>query len=159
MVKFEIGDRVVIKSTGEVTSVVGRRPSPVGNYYYEVASSSFDDNYYFYAVDLRPVGPEEVGATKFDEGKPDLSLVHPLAVNAIARALGFGACKYTRNGYKGFKKEDLKRVYAALLRHTFAIISGEEFDSESGLRHLDHIAANVAMLAYLEDKHGNPDFN
>ena len=87
------------------------------------------------------------GADKFDTGKPDLSLIDPSLVNAAARALGFGAKKYGRNNYK--KGMDINRLYASLLRHTFARISGELVDKESGLDHLDHMAANIQLLTYM----------
>lgn len=88
----------------------------------------------------------EVGL-KYDTGKPDLSLVSKGLVEAAARALGYGASKYTRNNYKN--GIELNRLYASLLRHLFARMEGEVLDNESGLDHLDHIAANVQMLIYM----------
>lgn len=96
---------------------------------------------------------------KYDNGKPDLTIVDKNIIEAAARALTFGAKKYTRGNYKHFKKEDLVRLYASLLRHAFAITSGEQFDRESGLKHLDHIAANVNIICYLENKHGSINFD
>lgn len=86
------------------------------------------------------------GGTKFDAGKPDLSLVDKTLVNAAARALMFGAKKYGRDNYK--QGIELNRIYASLLRHLFARMGGEFKDPESGLDHIDHIAANVQFLAY-----------
>lgn len=83
---------------------------------------------------------------KFDDQKAQLDLVPLAAVEGIARALMYGAGKYGKNNYKGGL--EWSRIAAALLRHTFAWLSGEELDKESGLNHLDHMGACVAMLAY-----------
>lgn len=89
-------------------------------------------------------------ATKHDQNKPDLSLVDKTLVESAARALMFGANKYGRDNYK--QGLELNRVYASLLRHIFARMSGEINDPESGLDHLDHIAANVQFLCYFVNK-------
>ena len=93
-------------------------------------------------------------AKKFDKGKPDLSLIDASLVEAAARALSFGAEKYGRDNYK--EGLDLNRVFAALLRHTFARMNGEVLDPESGLDHLDHMAANIQFLTYFT-KHDKLD--
>jgi|SRR6185312_14093137 len=84
--------------------------------------------------------------TKHDGNKPDLTLVNRQVVEAAARALMYGARKYGRDNYKlGI---DENRIKAAILRHLFADLDGERLDPESGLEHLDHVAAGVAMWAY-----------
>lgn len=81
---------------------------------------------------------------KFNAGKPDISLVSRNMSEAIARALMFGQEKYDRYNYlKGFKYSVL---LASLQRHTKQLEWGEDYDSESGLHHLCHMAANVQML-------------
>lgn len=86
----------------------------------------------------------QLGGVKHDGGKPDLSLIPRHAAEAIARALMYGEGKYGRNNYlRGFKSY---RLVAAALRHIFAWQSGEETDPESGLSHLDHAIACLAML-------------
>ncbi len=81
---------------------------------------------------------------KHDEDKPDLSLCPRPALDAMARALMFGAKKYSRNNYRGgFKRT---RLIAAALRHLTSYSFGEDNDPESGLSHLDHAIACLAML-------------
>ena len=106
------------------------------------------------------VAPEDimqavaVEAKKNDAGKPRLDLVPRAYVYAAARALTFGATKYGEKNYLKSGGLDEKRVIAALLRHVFAHNDGELLDSESGLEHLDHCAASLAMLLDIRSKRG-----
>lgn len=86
-------------------------------------------------------------AIKYDGGKPRLGLFPTHAILAGGRALTYGVDKYSDYNYKKGDGLDWNRYYDALLRHLFAWIGGEEYDSESGLRHTDHIVACSAMLA------------
>ena len=82
--------------------------------------------------------------TKHDAGKPDLSLVPRAFMDATARALMFGEKKYARYNYRqGFKSS---RLVSAALRHITAWFWVSETDEESGLSHLDHACACLAML-------------
>lgn len=85
---------------------------------------------------------------KFDQGKPDLSLVPYIAVTTEALALGFGERKYGRYNYTaGF---EVSRLTAAALRHIYQYNNGDTFDSESGLHHIGHARACLAMLLHCE---------
>ena len=84
---------------------------------------------------------------KHDNKKEDLSLINKCMIDACARAMTYGKYKYGRDNYKGGLK--YTRVIAALLRHTYAFLECEEKDEESGLCHLDHIAACVNMLSFM----------
>jgi hypothetical protein len=81
---------------------------------------------------------------KHDSGKPDLSLVPKAFLDATARALMYGEKKYSRGNYR--KGMDSHRLIAACLRHITAWQWSEDNDAESGLSHLDHAAACLAML-------------
>ena len=88
------------------------------------------------------------GATKQDGGKLRLDLVPPEAMTAMGRVLTFGAAKYAaRNWEQGMS---WGRIVAALLRHLFAWIGGEDKDPESGFSHLDHVICNAAFLVTYE---------
>ena len=88
------------------------------------------------------------GGTKHDDGKPDLSLVPYIAVSTEALALGFGEKKYGRYNYtSGF---EVSRLTAAALRHIYQYNSGETFDHESGLHHIGHARACLAILLHCE---------
>lgn len=81
---------------------------------------------------------------KDDQEKNRLDLIPPAATEGIGLVLTFGAKKYsTYNWAKGIK---YSRILAAIKRHLLAIDKGEDYDSESGLLHIDHIACNAAFL-------------
>lgn len=83
---------------------------------------------------------------KFDSGKLRYSLVPPVAVEAMAKVLTYGAKKYKPNNWQ--KAEDFSRYTDALYRHLEAWRSGQEFDDESGLSHLSHALTNIAFLVW-----------
>ena len=88
---------------------------------------------------------------KYDEGKPNLSLVFG-GFNKALLDVGyigtFGARKYTPNGWK--EVENLyERYSSALLRHMFAAMSPrvkDIYDNETGRLHLAHVAWNALAL-------------
>ena len=93
---------------------------------------------------------------KHDKGKAKLSLVNRETLVGIAKAMEYGALKYGKNNYK--KGMEWTRVIDALLRHTYALSSGEDLDPESGLPHSYHMGACCNMLIYLmENKVGEDD--
>ena len=66
--------------------------------------------------------------------------------DAYSRVAEFGAKKYAPwNWSKGLSRVQL---IGSLLRHTFAYLRGEERDSDSCLRHTDHIMWNAAALSH-----------
>lgn len=89
---------------------------------------------------------QEEGALKFDSDKPDPTLVPPKAIMAIAKAMGFGASKYGAGNFKQEPRLSRERLLGSVLRHILADLDGEQLDSESGLRHIYHAAAGLAML-------------
>lgn len=100
--------------------------------------------------DIAALGPQQnapvsaIGGIKHDAGKPRLSLIPRAALEAEARVMGFGANKYgTFNWKKGLA---YSRLLDAALRHVHAFVDGENDDPESGLNHLAHARANLAML-------------
>lgn len=95
-------------------------------------------------------------AHKKDEGKPPLSLIPRVALDAEAKVFGFGAKKYGRHNFKAGM--DWSRVIDASLRHITAFADGEDLDPESGLSHIAHARASLAMLMYyVETKAGKDD--
>jgi dATP/dGTP diphosphohydrolase len=89
-------------------------------------------------------------AARNDSSKLPLHLVPGSLVRACARALEYGAKKYAPNNWRkgGLKFSEL---LSALDRHLQLLKDGEMIDQESGLHHLDHIAANTGFLSeYLE---------
>ena len=84
-------------------------------------------------------------AIKHDADKTRLDLLDPLAIEGLGRVLTFGAKKYADHNWRGGFK--YSRLLGALLRHTFAIIRGEDNDPESGLPHVDHLGCCWMFLS------------
>lgn len=87
--------------------------------------------------------------TKYDQGKPRITLVPVEAIKQCAAALGFGANKYGDHNFRGGIKHT--RVADAAFRHLLAWTNGEDKDPESGLPHLAHAIASVAMLIWQQE--------
>lgn len=85
---------------------------------------------------------------KDDGGKAPLDLLHPIALTEIAKALGYGAKKYSRFNY--LLGMAWSRPYAAAQRHLNEWNNGVTFDKESGLRHLAHAAVSIMFLIVYE---------
>lgn len=87
-----------------------------------------------------------MAGTKHDGNKPDHTLIPREAMDAMARAFGYGEKKYQRGNYKA--GIEYTRLAASCSRHLFAWLAGEDIDAESGNNHIDHALASLAMLAY-----------
>lgn len=88
---------------------------------------------------------EEKKGLRYDDDKPEMSLMCPIALEGMAKALTLGAKKYSAHNWQYGMK--WSRVFNSLLRHTFKLMSGEDVDSESGLPHVDHIMCNAMFLS------------
>jgi hypothetical protein len=85
---------------------------------------------------------------KFDGDKPRTDLISPVAILELSRVLGFGASKYAPwNWAKGIL---YSRVIAAVLRHIYAFMMGEDKDPESNLPHLAHAMCGLMFLLHFE---------
>jgi hypothetical protein len=92
---------------------------------------------------------------KFDDGKPDLSLLSSKALLEIAKVMTFGKDKYgAQNWRKGIA---WSRVYAAVQRHLLAWNDGETNDPETGLNHLAHASAGLLFLLEYSQTHKELD--
>jgi hypothetical protein len=80
---------------------------------------------------------------KYDDNKAAIHLVPMLALAGVGGVMGYGAKKYaTHNWAKGIH---LMRLIGACFRHLAAFTFGQDLDPESGLNHLDHLAASAMM--------------
>lgn len=92
--------------------------------------------------------PELIGGKKDDTGKPDISLIPYVALVHEARAFEDGQRKYSRyNFMQGF---EVTRLAAACMRHVMKYLWENTFDSDSGVHHLGHARACLAMILALE---------
>ena len=88
--------------------------------------------------------------------KPPMHLLDKKALFETARVLGFGATKYSEDGWRDRERYGLgtKRPLAAALRHIFEYLDGKANDDETGLNVLAHVMCEVmfAMRAHFEGK-------
>jgi len=79
--------------------------------------------------------------------KPDISLVPPSAIVGMAMALGNGASKYGPYNWREEGKPVQVRTYlAAAMRHIMEKLDGEDLASDSGIDHLFHAMAGLAVV-------------
>lgn len=83
---------------------------------------------------------------RYNEGKPDYSLVPMELLEEAARVLEYGATKYERDNWK--KPTHWTVSYACLMRHMSAWQSGEDLDPESGRSHLGHAMCNLLQMMH-----------
>jgi len=90
---------------------------------------------------MDPLNPKDLAG----QSKPDLSLVTRAMMEAIAAALKNGVEKYGRNNWRSTPVNAL--VYtAAAMRHIKAWEDGEDFAADSGVHHIDHAIASLAIM-------------
>lgn len=85
---------------------------------------------------------------KHDNQKPDMSLLSPYALEAIAAVMTAGKTKYGADNWRGGLA--FSRLYAAVMRHLTAYNRGELKDPETGLSHLAHASCGLAMMLEFE---------
>jgi hypothetical protein len=96
-------------------------------------------------MSIGDVNSEERGSgARYNDNKPDLSLIPFCTLEDEARVWMYGKGKYAAwNWAKGM---DWSIPFACLQRHLAAWQRGEEVDPESGLPHLAHAMCNLRML-------------
>lgn len=85
-------------------------------------------------------GLDKRAGMKFDTEKPRFDLLFadmPLALEAVARVLTFGAAKYADGNWVHVENAE-RRYLAASMRHEIALAKGEQHDPETGEHHLAH---------------------
>ena len=85
------------------------------------------------------------GGIKFDDDKPDYSLLPPNALEDAVKVLTIGAKKYDRHNWKKLDNID-DRYFAAAQRHLLALQKGETFDDETGIHHGAHAICCMMFL-------------
>jgi hypothetical protein len=87
---------------------------------------------------------------KFNEGKPKVRLVYPSAIYEMAKVREYGFNKHgSLNGWMTTPSED---HYDACMRHVLAAAHGEQYDKDSGLKHLSHAMCNLMFLIEEENR-------
>jgi len=89
--------------------------------------------------------PDNNPKTTFGAKKPQLHLVPPAALIEMATAFQDGADKYGPYNWRE-KKISSSVYYGACLRHLTAWWDGEDLAEDSGVHHLSHALACIAMI-------------
>ena len=102
-----------------------------------------------------PVGDVKSDAkgsgARYNDGKPDFSLIPLVTLEDEARVWMYGREKYAAwNWAKGM---DWSVPLACALRHLAAFQRGEDLDPESGQTHLAHAMCNLRMLTLYTKTH------
>lgn len=82
---------------------------------------------------------------KDDEQKLRYDLLSPVALEGLVKILNHGLRYGERNWEKGIK---WNRLFAAMMRHSWAMWKGEDIDKDSGLPHIDHVQACAHFLSH-----------
>jgi len=91
--------------------------------------------------------PQVQQALRYNQGKPQWSLVDFESLEGLVQVLEYGAQKYARDNWK--KGMPVTQVSESLMRHLFAFLRGEDIDPESGCRHISHVMCNTMFLEYI----------
>lgn len=83
-------------------------------------------------------------ALKYDAQKARTDLLSTLAMEEIAKVLAYGAKKYAADNWR--LGMSWRRLLGAAIRHIFAFLRGEDYDSETGLSHLAHAGCCIMFL-------------
>lgn len=83
---------------------------------------------------------------KYDQDKSRVDLLDPEFLEGVGNVLKYGADKYAAHNWRGGIK--FSRILGALLRHTFALLRGEDCDPESGLPHIHHVGCCAMFLSW-----------
>ena len=87
---------------------------------------------------------EKSKGVKFDQNKPIMSLLPFVALKEVAKVLTMGASKYGK--YNWLSGMEWSRIESAMMRHYEAYQRREDFDEESSLFHMAHVATNALFL-------------
>lgn len=93
----------------------------------------------------RGIGIQSAGGVKYDNDKPQWSLLPFKALKEVVDVLTYGAKKYAPDNWK--KVPNAKQRYIdAGFRHLTAYAAGEKLDNETGKSHIAHA---ICCLLYL----------
>lgn len=90
---------------------------------------------------------KEVKGTKYDDEKPDLSLIPREPLWELARVLMAGEKKYGRWNWKNGL--EIQRLLSASMRHITQFNEGENLDKETSTNHLMNACANLFFAFWM----------
>jgi hypothetical protein len=86
--------------------------------------------------------------TRLNKGKLEWSLVDFESLEGMVEVLMFGKEKY--EAFNWMKGLNTTEICESLMRHLFSYLKGEDKDSETKLRHIDHIMCNAMFLSHMD---------
>lgn len=100
--------------------------------------------------------PPKDEAVRYDDDKDAYHLIPANALHELVKVYSMGAKKYApRNWEKGMA---YSWMFGSLMRHAWAFWRGEDYDSESGLHHMAHVAWNaIGIVEFSLKKTGQDD--
>lgn len=99
-----------------------------------------------------------VEGVKFDNNKPQWSLMPWKALSQVVDVLTYGAKKYAPDNWKKVPNARQRYIDAGF-RHLTAYAGGEKNDSETGLSHLAHATCCLLFLLAFDFGEGNDTGN
>ena len=84
------------------------------------------------------------GSKRINNGKPEMSQLDPRFLIDLADLITKSAAKYGKFNYA--LGQEYHTPYDSLMRHANKFWQGEDFDDESKLHHVLHMAANCMIL-------------
>ena len=87
---------------------------------------------------------------KFDTGKLEFHQLPLEAIEEVVKVLMYGAKKYGSDTNWQNVDNPMSRYWNAAMRHLAAHKKGELDDSETGLSHLAHAAADILFMLWFE---------
>jgi len=94
---------------------------------------------------------DENRSLRYNNGKPDYSLIPLASMKEAAKVLEYGATKYARDNW--MRPTHWSVSFACLQRHLAAWQSGEDLDPESQRNHLGHAMCNILQLLHMLENH------
>lgn len=91
--------------------------------------------------------PESKLGLRYNNNKPQLSLISPISLIYLSRVLEFGAKKYERDNWRNGL--EINHCIDSIYRHILELQSGRTHDHESGLPIAAHIMCNGMFLLEL----------
>lgn len=86
-------------------------------------------------------------ALRYNEGKPQWSLVDFKSIIPMVEVLEYGCKKYDRDNWK--KGLPTREICESMIRHCMKLLEGQYLDDESGLPHVGHIMCNAMFLEHV----------
>ena len=105
---------------------------------------------------IKSIQADKPLGVKFDNQKPQWSLVPSAAMEEIVDVLTYGANKYSPDNWKYVDNHDT-RYFNAAMRHLWAWRQGEKDDSESHKSHLAHAACCLLFLMAFDQEADKDD--